>query len=145
MIQSNSTSCPERNTKQKQKQLRRYKVNQHKRKAKRTALSQQMVTRLSYIRAASWQNQQNGMCAQWRLRSAEHSPSLIRDFAVHFAGRTCNLCLFCHGVAHRKSEQLKTNRKRANNDNKIKPQQKHRTGTVNTVKLLKFRILENVL
>ena len=32
----------------------------------------------------TWQNQPNGLCAQWRLRSAWHPPSLIRVFAVHF-------------------------------------------------------------
>ena len=32
--------------------------------------------------AASWQNQQTGMCAQGRLRSAWASPSLIRVFVV---------------------------------------------------------------
>ena len=32
--------------------------------------------------ATSWQNQQNGMCTQWRLGSAWASPSLIRVFAV---------------------------------------------------------------
>ena len=33
-------------------------------------------------RAASWQNQQNGLCAQQRLRSARASASLIRVFTV---------------------------------------------------------------
>ena len=32
--------------------------------------------------AASWQNQQNGMCAQLRLRSAWASTQLLRVFAV---------------------------------------------------------------
>ena len=32
--------------------------------------------------ACAWQNQQNNMCAQRRLRSAGHPPSLIRVFAV---------------------------------------------------------------
>ena len=32
--------------------------------------------------AATWQNKQNGMCAQRRLRSVWHLPSLIRVFAV---------------------------------------------------------------
>ena len=34
------------------------------------------------IWATSWQNQQNDLCAQRRLRSAWHKPSLIRVFAV---------------------------------------------------------------
>ena len=36
-----------------------------------------------YIRAASWQNQQNDLCGQRRLVQPVHPPSLIRVFAVH--------------------------------------------------------------
>ena len=35
------------------------------------------------IWTVAWQNQQNDMCAQRRLRSAWHPPSLIRVFSVH--------------------------------------------------------------
>ena len=40
------------------------------------------VCQNTYKWAASWQNQQNGMCAQRRLRPARHLPSLIRVFTV---------------------------------------------------------------
>ena len=46
-IKFNSTSCPRHQTGKEHKQLRRHKVKQHKRKAKRIAFSQQMATRLS--------------------------------------------------------------------------------------------------
>ena len=46
-IQLNSISCPRHQTGKVHKQLRRHKVKQHKRKDKRTAVSQQMATRLS--------------------------------------------------------------------------------------------------
>ena len=81
------------------------------------------------IWAASWQNQQNYLCAQQRLRSAWHLPSLIRVFAVRtkkhlvlsyplstqrrlwsdwaiaqaILSLRCahrSFCWFCHAVAH---------------------------------------------
>ena len=47
LIQSNPTSCPKHRMGKEQKRLRRHKIKQHKRKARRAALSQQMVTRLT--------------------------------------------------------------------------------------------------
>ena len=47
LIQSNPTSCPKHQMGKEQKRLRRHKVKQHKRKARRAALSQQMATRLT--------------------------------------------------------------------------------------------------
>ena len=44
----NSTSFPIHHTGNEHKQLRRHKVKQHKQKSKRSALSQQIFTRLSY-------------------------------------------------------------------------------------------------
>ena len=62
---------------------------------------------LRYIWAASWQNQQNGMCAQRRLRSAWASaqsdqslccPDAQSDLSLHWAHMP--FCWFCHEVAN---------------------------------------------
>ena len=50
-----------------------------------------MSTRITYNRAATWQNNQNDMCIQQRLGSAWISHSLIRVFALHSVGSYTSL------------------------------------------------------
>ena len=47
--------------------------------------------------AASWQNQQNGMCTRRRLRSAWASVDAQADLSLRWV--TCSFCWFCHEAA----------------------------------------------